>query len=173
MTHHLTRRVHQGVHVSLLAAIACAALQPVGATGSAQPSPRPGPIEAALNLLSWPADQTPLIVVVAERPQVVNPLAEGWVVYNTNGSARSTIYVAGWSALYRDALAHPHASRHHIIRLAGVLAHERGHLRHGPDEEPAYAEQLTTLEQLQAEPIEITNVRRVLESVRRRHRARS
>ena len=126
---------------------------------------------AALDLLRWPADQTPTIVVVAERPQAVSALAEAWVVRNSDGTARPTIYVAGWSKLYRDALANPHAS-HKIIRLAGVLVHERVHIRDGPDEELAYLAQLTTLERLHAELIEITNVRRALESVRRRQRAR-
>ena len=166
MTHHLTRRVRQGIHVSLLAASLCAALQPVDAAGPAQPTPQSRPIEAALNLLRWRAAQTPTIVVVAERPPMVNTLAEGWVVRNGDGSARPTIYVAGWSELYRDALAKPYVS-HNIIRLAGVLAHERVHIHHGTDEELAYAEQLTTLQRLQAYPLEITNVRRALESVRR------
>ena len=177
MTHHLTRRVHQvrqvyrGIHVSLLAVMTCAAIQPLGAAGSAQRIAQPWPIEAALNLLRWPADQTPTIVVVAERPETVNALAQGWVVYNSDGSAQPTLYVAGWSKLYREALADPHASPPNIIRLAGVLTHERSHIRHGPDEELAYAEQLIALEGLQAEPIAITNVRRALELVKQRHRA--
>ena len=102
---------------------------------------------------------------------MVNTLAEGWVVRNGDGSARPTIYVAGWSELCRDALANPYVP-HNIIRLAGVLAHERVHIHHGADEELAYTEQLTTLQRLQAYPLEITNVRRALESIRREHRAR-
>ena len=168
MTHDLTRRVRRGLRVSLLAAISGAAVQPLGAAGSAQSLPRRTPIEAALGLLRWPADQTPAIVVVSERPDMVSTRAEGWVVRNSDGSEQPTIYVAGWSGLYRDALANPHVW-HTIIRLAGVLAHERVHIRHGPDEELAYAEQLITLERLHAELLEITNVRRARESVKRQH----
>jgi hypothetical protein len=153
--------------------VACAAIQPVAAVSLAQQTPQPRPIEAALNLLYWPPDEIPNIVVVDQRPPAVSALAEGWVVRNSDGSARPTIYIAGWSKPYRDALANPLASRSHsVIRLAGVLAHERAHLRHGPDEESAYAAQLTTLVILQAPDVEISNVRRALESVKRRQRAR-
>jgi hypothetical protein len=173
VTHHHTRRVHRGIHVSLLAAVAFAAVQPVAAVGFAQRTTQPRPIEAALNLLYWPPEEIPTIVVVDQRPPTVNPLAEGWVVRNSDGSAQPTIYIAGWSEPYRDALANPLASRSHsIIRLAGVLAHERAHLRHGADEEIAYAAQLTTLVILQAPDVEISNVRRALELVKRRQRVR-
>src|SRR5262245_16979862 len=132
----------------------------------------PAPIEAALNLLRWPPEDVPTIEAIEKRPPRVDLLAEAWVFYNVEGTAQPTIYVAAWSRLYRHALANPR-NQHDVIRLAGVLAHERAHIRHGPDEELAYAEQLTTLERLQAEPIEITNVRRALfESVRRRQRGR-
>jgi hypothetical protein len=126
---------------------------------------RPAPVDAALNLLHWSRDEVPEIEVVAVRPPSVNVLAEGWTVRNADGTAQPTIYVAGWSELYRHALENP-GNHHNMIRLAGVLAHERVHLRHGPDEERAYAEQLTTLERLRAEPIEVTNVHRALDAVR-------
>lgn len=170
MTHHLTRRVQQRIHASLLAIVACAAVQPVGAAGSAQRTPQPRPIQAALDLLRWPPHETPAVVVVYQRPPAVNARAQGWVVPNSDGSAQPTIYVAGWSELYGNALANPR--EHDIIRLAGVLAHERAHLRHGPDEETAYSEQLTTLQYLRAHDVEIANVRRALELVKRRQRAR-
>jgi hypothetical protein len=129
--------------------------------------PRPAPIEAALDLLHWSRDEVPAIEVMAVRPPLVNVLAEGWIVRNVDGTARPTIYLAGWSELYRQALENP-SNHHNNIRLAGVLAHEQEHLRHGPDEERAYAVQLTTLEALHAAPLELTNVRRALEGVRRR-----
>ena len=171
MTHYLRRRVRKGIHASLLAALTCAGLPPAEAAGQAQLPPRPRPIDAALDLLHWSADQTPTIVVVAERPERASLLAEGWVVRNRDGTTRPTIYIAGWSELYRDALAKPYVM-HNIIRLAGVLAHEQVHIRYGPDEELAYAEQLTTLARLHAAPLEVTNVRRALEGVRRQNRAR-
>src|SRR5262245_10497754 len=127
---------------------------------------RPKPIQAALNLLRWPAAQVPTIVVVSERPPMVSPLAEGWVVHDADGSPRATIYIAGWSKLYRSARAENRDVSHRIIRLAGVLAHERAHIG-GQDEEAAYARQLTTLEALHADPLEITNVHRALELMKR------
>ena len=171
MTHHLRRRVRQGIHVSVLAALTCAGLPPAEAAGPAQRTPRPRPIEAALDRLHWSAAETPTIVVVAERPERVSLLAEGWMVHNNDGTARPTIYIAGWSELYRDALANPDGLKG-IIRLAGVLAHERYHIRVGPDEEMAYAEQLIVLQELHAAPLEVTNVQRALEAVRRQNRAR-
>ena len=173
MTHHHTRRAHRVIHVSLFVVAACAAVQPTNAVGFAQPMPRSRPIEAALNLLTWPPHEIPIIVVVDQRPPDVSPLAEGWIVRNGNGSAEPTIYIAGWSEPYRNALANPLAARSHsLIRLPGVLAHERAHLRHGPDEESAYAAQLTTLVILQAPDVEIANVRRALESVKRQRARR-
>ena len=60
-----------------------------------------------------------------------------------------------------------------LIRLAGVLAHERAHIEHGQNEELPYLAQLTTLEHLRAHDIDIANVRRALEAVKRQqHRRR-
>ena len=97
---------------------------------------------------------------------MVSPLAEGWVVHDADGSSQATIYIAGWSELYRKALAENYDVSHNITRLAGVLAHERVHIG-GQDEESAYAQQLITLEALHAAPLEITNVHRALELVKR------
>lgn len=93
-------------------------------------------------------------------------------MFNREGCVQPMIYVAARSELYRNALADPRDA-HNVIRLAGVLAHEREHLRHEPDEEElAYTAQLTTLERLQAPPIDIVNVRRALEADRRQPRNR-
>ena len=89
---------------------------------------------------------------------------------NADGSALPTIYVAGWSQLYRAALANV-ANRfgapHEIIRLAGVLAHERAHIDRGANEEEAYVVQLLTIESLNAPSIDRANVSRALETFRR------
>jgi hypothetical protein len=127
----------------------------------------PAPIEAALDLLHWAPEDVPTIEVIETRPPRVDLLAEAWVFYNVDGTAQPTIYVAAWSQLYRHALV-DRWDRHDVIRLAGVLAHERAHIRHGRDEELAYAEQLTVLQQLQAPRVEVTNVRRALQAVRRK-----
>jgi len=131
----------------------------------------PAPVEAALNLLRWPPEDVPAIEVIEERPPRVDLLAEAWVFYNVDGTPQPTIYVAAWSRLYRHALVDPWDRQHDVIRLAGVLAHERAHIRHGRDEELAYAAQLTVLEQLQAPPVEVTNVRRALQAVKLKKQA--
>jgi Zn-dependent protease with chaperone function len=59
-----------------------------------------------------------------------------------------------------------------VIRLAGVLAHERAHVEHGPNEELAYLAQLITLENLQARAVDIASVRRALDAVKRQKRGR-
>jgi hypothetical protein len=133
---------------------------------------QPVPIQAALDLLKWSPDHVPTIEVVEVRPPRVSPLAEGWTTYNGDGSARPTIYVAGWSALYRAALANRLDAHFDVIRLAGVLAHERAHVEHGPNEELAYLAQLITLENLQARDVDIASVRRALDAVKRQKRGR-
>jgi hypothetical protein len=132
---------------------------------------RPAPIQAALELLRWPADQVPLIEVVEVRPSRVNILAEGWVMRYEDGNARPKIYIAGWSSLYRGALANPGRNQD-AIRLAGVLAHEQSHLEQGADEERAYVAQLSTLERLQATNMDLTSVRVALRTVKRQQQAR-
>jgi hypothetical protein len=133
---------------------------------------QPVPIQAALDLLKWSPDHVPTIEVVEVRPPRVSPLAEGWTTYNGDGSGRPTIYVAGWSALYRAALANRLDAHFDVIRLAGVLAHERAHVEHGPNEELAYLAQLITLENLQARAVDIASVRRALDAVKRQKRGR-
>jgi hypothetical protein len=128
------------------------------------------PIQAALDLLKWSPDRIPKIEVVDVRPPQVSPRAEGWTTHNSDGTARPTIYVAGWSALYRTVLANKLDVHFSVIRLAGVLAHERAHIEHGPGEELAYVEQLIALERLRAHDIDIDNVRRALDAVKRQQR---
>ena len=128
---------------------------------------QPAPIQAALDLLKWSPDRVPAIEVADMRPSRVSPLAEGWIVYDWDGRPRPTIYVAAWSALYRAVLANRLDVHFDVIRLASVLAHERAHIEHGPDEELAYLAQLTTLERLRARDIDLANVRRALEASKR------
>jgi hypothetical protein len=132
---------------------------------------RPAPIQAALTMLRWPTHQVPQIEVIEVRPLHVNVLAEGWVVCKEDGNAWPKIYIAGWSSLYRGALANPGRSQD-AIRLAGVLAHERSHLEQGADEERAYVTQLSTLERLQATHMDRTSVSVALQTVKRQRQAR-
>jgi hypothetical protein len=86
---------------------------------------QPPPIQVALDLLKWSPGHVPTIEVVETRPPRVSPLAEGWILYDGDGRPRPTIYVAAWSALYRAVLARRLDFQFNVIRLAGVLAHER------------------------------------------------
>jgi hypothetical protein len=133
---------------------------------------QPAPIQAALDLLKWPPDHVPVIEVVDVCPPRVSPIAEGWTVYHADGSAQPTIYVAGWSTLYRAVLANRLDVHNNVVRLAGVLAHERAHIEHGANEELAYLAQLITLEHLRAHDIDLAHVRRALEAVKRQQRDR-
>ncbi len=143
----------------------------IGGNDSGRPGHvrHPAPIQAALNLLHWSYDTVPIIVVVEVCPPEVSMLAEGWITRNADGRALPTIYVAGWSELYRTVLANlgNRDASHEIIRLAGVLEHERAHIDQGADEEEAYAVQLLTIESLNAPLIDRNNVSRALETVRR------
>jgi hypothetical protein len=141
---------------------------PAAARAADRPQ-RSQPLRAALDLLRWRPEDTPAIVVVDVRPDDVSVTAEGWVARHPDGVAPPTIYIAGWSELYRKSSANPQ-DVHLTIRLAGVLTHERVHLCHGPDEAAAYAAQLIVLDALHAPPLDITNVRRALERVKRQHR---
>ena len=133
---------------------------------------RPAPINAALDVLKWSPENIPRIEVVDERPPRVSSLAEGWIVYDVDGRPQSTIYIAGWSALYRAVLANRLDAQFDVIRLAGVLAHERAHIEHGPNEEVAYLAQLTTLESLRAHDSDLAAVRRALAAVSSQNRVR-
>jgi hypothetical protein len=162
-----------GVRVAFVL-IACSVATPARAADAASQGGviPPAPIQAALDFLKWSPDRVPMIEVVEVRPPRVSPLAEAWTVYNADGSARRTIYVAAWSAAYRAALTNRPDALYHVIHLAGVLAHERAHIEHGPNEESAYIAQLITLERLRAPDIDLASVRRALEAVKGQQRGR-
>jgi len=125
----------------------------------------PAPIATALVLLGWPKDEIPDIEVVATRPPDASPTAEAWVWCNEDGSAPPVIYVAADTDMYADALQE---NRQALVKLAGILTHERWHLRHGPDEIGAYEAQLGAMVSLTADDIQLTGIRLALRDVRRR-----
>lgn len=97
-------------------------------------------IQRALRML--PAFDKP---VTFEKPKLLgNPTPRSGKETNAWIDPRrpSTVYVPGWTRVYRnaekgDALA--------LQQLAGILSHERFHVANGPDEDPAYEEQIRTL----------------------------
>jgi hypothetical protein len=56
-------------------------------------------------------------------------MAEAWVRFDTNGQAIPVTYVRSDTEVYRDALGKDYQA---LLRLAGILAHERWHYATGP-----------------------------------------
>jgi len=123
----------------------------------------PAPVATAL--LGWPKDEIPNIEIVATRPPDASPTAEAWVWCNEDGRAAPVVYVAADTETYADALQE---NRQALVKLAGILAHERWHLRYGPDEVGAFEAQLGAMVSLTADDIQLTGIRLALRDVRRR-----
>jgi hypothetical protein len=119
-----------------------------------------------VTLLGWFGDDVPQFELATESPSDGTPNAEAWVRFNADGSAVPIIYVAIKSRVYRDALNDYQS----LVKLAGILAHERWHLRHGPDETGAYDTQLAIMTYLHANSAELAEVRRSLNWARQRSR---
>jgi len=131
--------------------------------------PLPEPLALAVTLLAWFGDEVPQFEVAARRPPDANPIAEAWVRYNGDGSPVPVVYVAADSYVYRDAPRNYQS----LVKLAGILAHERWHLRHGPDEIGAYDTQLSTMTYLHASSPNLAEVRRSLNWVRQQAKNRA
>jgi hypothetical protein len=135
-----------------------------GGTGESQAAQLPEPLASAVMLLGWSGNDVPHIEVVNARPSDRTPTAEAWVRFDANGQAIPVVYVRSDTEVYRDALAKDYQA---LVRLAGILAHERWHLRHGRDESGAYDVQLSTMQYLHADAAQLAEVRRALMQVRR------
>jgi hypothetical protein len=134
-----------------------------GATGGTQAAQLPEPLATAVMLLGWSGDEVPRIEVVNIGPSDRTTTAEAWVRFDANDHAIPVVYVRSDTEVYRDALMKDYQA---LVRLAGVLAHERWHLRHGRDESGAYDVQLSTMEYLHADAAQLAQVRRALMQVR-------
>jgi len=131
--------------------------------------PLPPPLALAVTLLGWFGDDIPQFELAVERPPDATPTAEAWVRYNGDGSAVPIVYVATDSNVYRNAPKDYQS----LVKLAGILAHERWHLRHGPDEVAAYDTQLSTMTYLHASSANLAEVRRSLNWVQQRAKNRA
>ena len=167
----MSDRVHDGM-ATLTLAVAGRTSWAKAAGRSRQSGPPsrtlPQPLAAAVTLLGWFGDDVPPFELAAKRPPDATPNAEAWVRFNADGSAVQIIYVAIKSRVYRDALNDYQS----LVKLAGILAHERWHLRHGPDEAGAYDTQLAIMTYLDANSAELAEVRRSLNWTRQRARNR-
>jgi hypothetical protein len=124
----------------------------------------PSPVTHAIMLLGWSGADVPHIVVVDRKPPDATDTVEAWVRFDTEGQAMPVIYVRTDSDIYRDAARQDYQA---LVRLAGILAHERWHLRHGRDEVGAYTAQLSAMEYLHANSAHLAQVRRALRQVTR------
>jgi len=136
----------------------------------------PEPLGSAFMLLGWSGDAVPHVEIVTTRPRYVAATAEAWVRFDSADQPVPTIYLRADTEVYRDAKAHDYQA---LVRLAGILAHERWHLTHGHDEVGAYTVQLSTMEHLHANDTRLAEVRRALQQLKRdgtgtaQHRPRS
>ena len=122
----------------------------------------PSPLTDAIMLLGWSGTDVPHIVVVDRKPPDATDTVEAWVRFDLEGRAMPIIYVRTDTDVYRDAARKDYQA---LVRLAGILAHERWHLRHGRDEVGAYTAQLSAMEYLHANSAHLAQVRRALRRV--------
>jgi hypothetical protein len=123
--------------------------------------PLPEPVAEAIRLLGWSADDVPRIAVVDTKPPHLADNVEAWVVFEKE-LARPLIYMRSDIDVYREAGRGDYQAR---VRLAGILAHERWHLRYGRDEVGAYAAQLAIMEYLHANSLSLAAVRMAFQRV--------
>ncbi len=108
-------------------------------------------ISRALALLGDAAPTERIVVEHTVKPPFVRSVATAW----TDGT---TIFINDQSEPYQRA-------GKDAVALAGAIAHERYHLRHGPDEASAYAEQLRVMRRLGAGRRDLDAVERGLHAV--------
>ena len=135
--------------------------QPRGKTAAGMELPEA--VTEAIRLLGWSGDDLPRIQVVDARPRDATPNAQAWIRVDPEGRVVPIIFVLADTEVYRDAARGDYQAK---VRLAGVLAHERWHLRHGPDEVGAYTVQLSTMEYLNANTMHLAQVRQALRWVK-------
>jgi hypothetical protein len=128
----------------------------------------PAPLTTAIMLLGWFDDAVPRIEIVGTKPPDATATVEAWVRFNADGSAMPIIYVRTDTDVYRAAAQEDYQA---LVRLAGILAHERWHVRHGRDEIGAYTAQLATMEYLGAHSMYLAVVRRALRMVEQAKRS--
>jgi len=96
----------------------------------------------ALELLGRAEASFPPVELVEKAPPGISALATGYALL-----AEQRIVIITSTAAFMQARRAPERcnSVEALREIAGVLAHEEWHVRHGPDEESAYNAQLTAL----------------------------
>jgi hypothetical protein len=103
----------------------------------------------ALSLLARPEDSFPEVAFVHTAPEDASRDAEAYV---RPGDGRIFLITSSRAFVRARASLYKCGEREALLKLASVLAHEEWHIRHGSDEEGAYAAQLMTLTTLKAGP---------------------
>ena len=123
----------------------------------------------ALTLLGRTAQSFPAVQFIEKVPVGVSPSAEAYVLAEEN---RVVLITSAWAFRVAEQAQNRCGQIDALRQIAGVLAHEEWHVRHGPDEEGAYDAQLTALTSVGAGPMLFNSVmrakRRVADESRRR-----
>jgi len=96
----------------------------------------------ALSLLGRSQQSFPPVEFVDQAPFGASSFAQAYVY---GPDARIAVITSSEAFTNARRTQHPCTDVVAIREIAGVLAHEEWHVRHGPDEESAYNAQLTTL----------------------------
>ena len=123
----------------------------------------------ALALLGRPEQSFPAVQFIEKVPVGVSPSAEAYVLAEEK---RVVLITSTWAFRVAEHAQYQCGRIDALRQIAGVLAHEEWHVRHGPDEEGAYDAQLTALTAVGAGPMLFNSVmrakRRVADESRRR-----
>lgn len=105
-------------------------------------------VRCALSLLGLSPDTFPPIAVLNSRPSMVSPDADAFTA--SPGDGARVIYLIGPAPAFAAAMKGVQdrgecGDREPLQMVAGILAHEEWHVKHGSDERGAYLAQLRTL----------------------------
>ncbi len=111
----------------------------------------------ALMLLGRSEQSFPTVQFIEKAPAPVSPSAEAYVLTDEN---RVVLITSSWAFRVARAAQDRCGRVQALQQIAGVLAHEEWHVRHGLDEEGAYDAQLTALTSVGADPVLFNSVMR-------------
>jgi hypothetical protein len=111
----------------------------------------------ALMLLGRTQQSFPTVQFVEKAPAPVSASAEAYVLTDEK---RVVLITSTWAFRSARAAQYQCGRIQALQQIAGVLAHEEWHVRHGLDEEGAYDAQLTALTSVGADPVLFNSVMR-------------
>ena len=111
----------------------------------------------ALMLLGRTEQSFPAVEFVEKAPVGVSTSAEAYVL---TGAKRIVLITSSWAFRGARQAHYKCGNAQALQQIAGVLAHEEWHVRHGVDEEGAYDAQLTALTSVGAGAVLFNSVMR-------------